>query len=66
MKKTKKTTAEKKSATSRKLKNIDLRVNEFGQVVHNIEVDQINTFLDEHVPDKKFDGDISLPMSPIE
>jgi hypothetical protein len=35
------------------LKGFDIQINEFGEIVSNVEVDQLNTFLDENVDDKK-------------
>lgn len=32
---------------------INIQVNEFGQIVKNFDIDKINSFLNEHVPDKK-------------
>jgi len=34
--------------------SIDIQVNELGQIVRNFDIDKINSFLNEHVPDKKF------------
>jgi len=36
------------------LQKISLHVNEFGEIVRDVKTDDINAFLDEHVPDKKF------------
>ncbi|MFN0036437.1 MAG: hypothetical protein ACKVUS_15335 [Saprospiraceae bacterium] len=36
------------------LKKITLHVNEFGEIVRDVKTDDINSFLDENVPDKKF------------
>lgn len=36
------------------LKNIRIEVNAFGQIVKDFQVEDINQFLDETVPDKKF------------
>ena len=36
------------------LKKVSLHVNEFGEIVRDIKTEDINTFLDENVPDKKF------------
>jgi hypothetical protein len=36
------------------LAEMDIQVNELGQIVKNFDIDRINTFLNEHVPDKKF------------
>ncbi len=35
------------------LSGFDIRINEFGEIVSNFEVDQLNEFLDENVEDKK-------------
>lgn len=37
----------------KELKDIDIRVNEFGEIVKDYNIDTINTFLKERVPDKK-------------
>jgi len=39
---------------------IDLSVNEFGQIIRNIDLDHINAFLDEKVQDKKIDSNVSI------
>jgi hypothetical protein len=35
------------------LEGFDIKINEFGQIISNFEVDKINDFLDENVEDKK-------------
>jgi hypothetical protein len=35
------------------LEGFNININEFGQIVTNVEVDKLNTFLDENVEDKK-------------
>lgn len=35
------------------LEGLDLRINEFGEIISNIDVDKINQFLTKSVPDKK-------------
>jgi hypothetical protein len=35
------------------LKGFDIKINEFGEITSNFEVDRINEFLDENVEDKK-------------
>lgn len=35
------------------LKGFDIRINEFGEIISNFEVDKINEFLNENVEDKK-------------
>lgn len=49
-----------KSGTSpkqahRDLKNMDIRVNELGEIVRDYNVDDINAFLNEKVKDKKLE-----------
>lgn len=39
-----------------KLNEIDIQVNELGQIERNFDIDKINRYLDENVPDKKFDN----------
>lgn len=35
------------------LKGFDIKINEFGEIISNVKVDQLNEFLDENVEDKK-------------
>lgn len=35
------------------LKGFSIKINEFGQIVSSVAVDKLNSFLDEHVEDKK-------------
>jgi hypothetical protein len=35
------------------LKGFDIKINEFGEIVSNFEVDKLNEFLNENVDDKK-------------
>ena len=35
------------------LEGFNIRINEFGEIVTNYEVDKLNEFLDENVEDKK-------------
>lgn len=45
-----------KSAKKEKpLKNLDIRVNTLGQIEKDFNIDDINAFLNENVPDKKFE-----------
>lgn len=37
------------------LKGLDLKVNQFGEVVGNKNIEEINQFLNKHVSDKKLD-----------
>lgn len=39
------------------LKKMNIRVNEFGQIVKDYDVDDINAFLNEKVQDKKLSDD---------
>ena len=38
------------------LKGFNIEINEFGEIVSNIDVSSLNSFLDERVQDKKFRG----------
>jgi len=38
---------------SPQLNEIDIQVNELGQIERNFDIDKINQFLNENVPDKK-------------
>lgn len=42
---------------SPQLNDIDIQVNELGQIERNFDIDKINQFLNENVPDKKFTDD---------
>lgn len=35
------------------LEGFDMKVNEFGELISNFNIDKLNTFLDENVEDKK-------------
>ena len=35
------------------IKGFDIRINEFGEIISNFEIERINKFLDERVEDKK-------------
>lgn len=35
------------------LEGLDIRINEFGEIVTNYQIEKINEFLDENVEDKK-------------
>lgn len=37
------------------LKDLDIRVNEMGEIVRGFDVDDLNKFLDENVKDKKLE-----------
>ncbi|MFN0175563.1 MAG: hypothetical protein ACKVU0_13010 [Saprospiraceae bacterium] len=53
-----KSMADEKATTgnpeNKELKKINLHVNEFGEIVRDVQTDDINAFLDDNVPDKKF------------
>lgn len=38
------------------LKNFNITINEFGEITSTTPVEKINTFLDQHLSDKKFKG----------
>ncbi len=42
-----------------KLNEMDILVNELGQIERNFDIDKINQFLNENVPDKKFSDEKS-------
>ena len=37
------------------LKGLDIRVNEFGEIISNIPIEKLNDFLNKNVIDKKLD-----------
>jgi len=43
-----------KPAVHSDLKGFDIKINEFGEITSNLEVDRLNVFLNENVIDKKF------------
>ena len=48
---------DKESSDAKKdLENFDIKINEFGEISSTIDIDQLNTFLNENVEDKKFKG----------
>ena len=38
------------------LEGFEIKINEFGEIVSNLEINKMNEFLDSNVPDKKFRG----------
>lgn len=40
-------------AVNEALKGFDIRINEFGEIVSNVQIEQLNEFLDKNVEDKK-------------
>lgn len=43
----------KKPAVHEELKGFEIQINEFGEIISNLEVDRINEFLNKNVADKK-------------
>jgi hypothetical protein len=43
------------------LKGFDIRINSFGEIVSNYSIDQLNTFLNKNVADKKLKDRDDLP-----
>ena len=39
------------------LKQMDIRVNEMGEIIRDYDIDDINEFLDKNVKDKKLNDD---------
>lgn len=63
MSKVKSTTKSKqKPKVHSELQGFDIRINPFGEVISNIDIDKINEFLDDNVEDKKLtdreDGEV--------
>ena len=56
-KKNKSKSDKQKPSVHKQLKNLDIQVNEMGQIVKNYDVDELNTFLNENVEDKKLDNE---------
>ena len=56
----------KKTVPSEKekpFKEINLHVNEFGQIIRDVALEDIKQFLDENVPDKKLDDMDDKPIA---
>ena len=53
MKKKKK--AQEEAQVNPELKGLDIRVNEFGEIISNVSVEKLNDFLDRNVVDKKLE-----------
>ena len=49
----KKKDQEKEPSVHDQLKGFDIKINEFGEIRTNFEIDQLNEFLNENVEDKK-------------
>lgn len=46
---------EEKSESSESLDHFEIRINEFGEMISNMDVDRINAFLNKNVDDRKLD-----------
>ena len=44
---------EKNDEGSKKLEGFDIKINEFGEIESNFNIDKINEFLNENLDDKK-------------
>ena len=44
---------DKKPEVHDELKGFNIKINEFGEITSNLEIDKLNQFLDENVQDKK-------------
>ncbi|MCS7077746.1 MAG: hypothetical protein NZ455_13640 [Bacteroidia bacterium] len=42
-----------KARIHKDLKNFDIQINEFGEVSHTLDIDELNNFLNRNVQDKK-------------
>ena len=49
----KKNTPKGKPNVNEELKGFNIKINEFGEIISNFKVDEINEFLNENVEDKK-------------
>ena len=54
--KSKPKTEPSKPAVHTDLGNMDIRVNEFGEIIKDYNIDDINAFLDKNVRDKKLEN----------
>lgn len=54
-----KSRARQKPPVHSDLKDLDIHVNEFGEIVREYNVEQLNTFLNEKVKDKKLNNETS-------
>jgi hypothetical protein len=46
------------------LKDVEMHINEFGQIVRDVKLEDINAFLNENVPDKKLEeGEDNSPTA---
>jgi hypothetical protein len=49
----KKSDKKKDASVHEELQGLDLKINEFGEIIGNKKIEEINEFLDRHVDDKK-------------
>lgn len=50
---TKKKAPQEKPDVHQELDGLDIKINEFGEIVTNFKIDKINDFLNDNVEDKK-------------
>ncbi len=53
MSRIKKTNKKQEASVHNELKGLDLKINEFGEIIGNKKIEEINQFLNRHVDDKK-------------
>ncbi|MBI3142191.1 MAG: hypothetical protein HYZ16_05145 [Bacteroidetes bacterium] len=51
----KKNDSKKTASVHKELQGLDLTINEFGEIVGNKNIDEINAFLGRHVTDRKLE-----------
>jgi hypothetical protein len=51
----KKVKKEEVAQVNAELKGLDIRVNEFGEIISNVSIEKLNDFLDRNVVDKKLE-----------
>ena len=51
----KKVKKEEEAQVNAELKGLDIRVNEFGEIISNVSIEKLNDFLDRNVIDKKLE-----------
>lgn len=62
----KKKKEEKDPDVHEELEGFNININEFGEIVTNFDVDELNTFLDENVEDKKLRDRDDLKLNDCE
>lgn len=55
MSRIKKTDKKKSASVHEELKGLDLKINEFGEIIGNKKIDELNEFLGRHITDKKLE-----------